>query len=87
MRGCIPPNALDRWSVEARLIAHSGGLATIELAVANQVLGAFPSFCTTIEWKPGMEAADVEARALLVAAQSLRCLSQACADVASRKIE
>ncbi len=85
--GDLPPptNAHDRWAVDARVIAQSAGLATVELALANQGLESRWVLRATIEWKTGMEARDVEAQALALAAQSLRYLGQACGDEAARR--
>jgi hypothetical protein len=80
-----PPNAHDRWAASARLVSHSGGLATVELSFRNQALGALPAVRVTITWKPGMEARDVEALALQLAGQSLAYLSRACLDAATAK--
>ncbi len=80
-----PPNAHDRWSAHASLVAQSGGLATVELSFRNQALGPLPAVRMTISWKPGMEARDVEALALQLAGQSLAFLSRACLDAAAAK--
>jgi hypothetical protein len=80
-----PSNTHDRWTVDARVLAQSGGLATVELILANQGFENRWRFSTTIEWKAGMEACDVEAQALKLAGQSLRYLGRACVDVAVRK--
>jgi hypothetical protein len=85
--GYLPPptSAHDRWTMDARIIAQSGGLATVEMTFANQGLESSWRFSVAIEWQAGMEDCDVEARALALAAQSLRYLGQACADEATSR--
>jgi hypothetical protein len=80
-----PGSAHDRWAVDAQVIAQSGGLATVEMMFANQGLESNWRCMVTIEWQTGMEACDVEARALTLAAQSLRYLGQGCVEEATRR--
>jgi hypothetical protein len=68
------------------LISQSGGLAVVELLVSNQLFGVLPVYRLTLEWRAGMEQADVEARALAVAGQSLAYLRQAMIDEAVMKV-
>lgn len=71
------PNATDHWTVETQLVSQGGGLADVAVTVTNEALGRFPPFHLKTDWKPGMEAADVESHAAALAAQSLRHLSEA----------
>jgi hypothetical protein len=67
------------------MIAGRLTLASSPRALANQGLESRWVFRATIEWKTGMEARDVEAQALALAAQSLRYLGQACGDEAAKR--
>lgn len=72
------PNPSDRWQVEANLLEAAKGVAVVELRLINELMGALPAIRLSVPWQAGLEPADVETQALLLAAQSAGALKEAC---------
>ena len=72
-----PENKHDKWTVRAELVARKPGVAVVRLQLSNAAFGDLPPIELSVDWRPGMEAADAEAFALQLASQSAGFLSAA----------
>lgn len=65
------------WLVRAKMVDQTPGSGIVEIALTNGIMGRLPPFNMVVDWKPGMEVADVEMHAIAIAADAAQALAAA----------
>lgn len=73
------------WAVSATARPGDPGSGIVDVRLTNGLAGTLPPFSIAVDWPAGLEAVDVEMRALAMMACSFEQLSRACDNLIKSK--
>ena len=73
------------WTVTSQITETRPGTAVVTIHLVNGRMGALPPFDMAVDWKPGMEAVDVEMYALGLVADAAQGLVRAAVEAGGRR--